>query len=471
MEVKLEKEIISDEYKQIIKYLDQYKKYILKYGHLIDITEYNSNKLIEYIKNKLHDRSFQNIWSEDLAKEFLEILRLFDNINKIKDNVKDEKNQLINTINILEINCLSNITLDLKLNNSFMGSNINIKKISSGSAQTFFLTDDGYIYSYGKNCCFGQLGHGEIKTIEKPKKIDYITKKFKDISCGYCFTFIIDEDDEIYSCGAEENGRLANGNYKKDIINRFIKIDRKNIVINKIELGSTHGCIICSKKEVYTWGCKYYNGHNENNDLYEFKKLDKFDNQLIKDISIGYGGYHTACITYSGILYTWGHNRVGQLGYKPNKYKFKNKFDDSSNYVPFPIKIEYLGNTVEKVKCGWGHTLILTNENYLYSCGRNDNCDIGIDNKIEKINLINDRNTIYVPYFTKIINELNIDIKDIFICQNINFVVSKSGKVYYFGSNKSASFEDSTLHTNKYNNEFKIKFKLLFDSNKKIFRR
>lgn len=42
---------------------------------------------------------------------------------------------------------------------------------------------------------------------------------------------------------------------------------------------------------------------------------DCFEGKVIKQISVGPGGYHTIALTVSGTVYTWGHNRVGQLGY------------------------------------------------------------------------------------------------------------------------------------------------------------
>ena len=40
----------------------------------------------------------------------------------------------------------------------------------------------------------------------------------------------------------------------------------------------------------------------------------------ISQISVGPGGYHTIALAANGTVYTWGHNRVGQLGFCNSKY-------------------------------------------------------------------------------------------------------------------------------------------------------
>lgn len=41
--------------------------------------------------------------------------------------------------------------------------------------------------------------------------------------------------------------------------------------------------------------------------------LDGFQGQPVVQVSVGPGGYHTIALCSNGSVWTWGHNRVGQV--------------------------------------------------------------------------------------------------------------------------------------------------------------
>ena len=57
-----------------------------------------------------------------------------------------------------------------------------------------------------------------------------------------------------------------------------------------------------------------YCGHGGAADVLSPTLLDAFDGAYIREVSIGSGGYHTIALTSRNEVYSWGHNRVGQLG-------------------------------------------------------------------------------------------------------------------------------------------------------------
>ena len=46
---------------------------------------------------------------------------------------------------------------------------------------------------------------------------------------------------------------------------------------------------------------------------------------LIRQVSIGSGGYHTLALTRRGDVYAWGHHRVHQLGPVDNSLLLRNE--------------------------------------------------------------------------------------------------------------------------------------------------
>lgn len=54
----------------------------------------------------------------------------------------------------------------------------------------------------------------------------------------------------------------------------------------------------------------------------------------MKQVSVGPGGYHTIALALNGLIYTWGHNRVGQLGYCNSQFIPKNV--KGAYFIPTP---------------------------------------------------------------------------------------------------------------------------------------
>ena len=54
------------------------------------------------------------------------------------------------------------------------------------------------------------------------------------------------------------------------------------------------------------------------------------------------------------LVYTWGHNRVGQLGYSNTEIVPRN--GEGAHFVPRPRRVESLSELrVARVVAGWGH--------------------------------------------------------------------------------------------------------------------
>ncbi|KAL0488313.1 E3 ubiquitin-protein ligase HERC [Acrasis kona] len=88
-------------------------------------------------------------------------------------------------------------------------------------------------------------------------------------------------------------------------------------------------------------------------------------NNKISQYSSGY--YHSMLITSSGSVFGFGLNNLGQAGFV-GTYR-----------IPFPVNIPG-GKTAKVVHAGGFHSLVITNDNLLYSTGSNLNGALGIGN-------------------------------------------------------------------------------------------
>jgi len=261
-------------------------------------------------------------------------------------------------------------------------SKIIFSKISFGGKFLVALTPDGKVYTVGSSS-FGQLGHGDKKSSDDLIQVKNLPK-IKHISAGYSYISVISTKGAIYSWGAGQDGRL--GNNSEDDICSPVRIDT-DWIAERIETGSVHSVAISKNNKLYSWGFSKYNGHNEEENTLFPKMIDSIKHILFHKISIGYGGYHTLALSYAGNLYSWGHNRVGQLGSSNANCIRNNNNDNNTFYNPVPSICEsLLGIPIFDISAGWGHSAVISVNNKIYMCGRNFRGQIGVDPKICQIN-------------------------------------------------------------------------------------
>lgn len=182
--------------------------------------------------------------------------------------------------------------------------------VECGGQHTVALTNDGRVYSWGAGS-FGQLGNNARTPRKSPELVD--VPECRRVACGYAYSCAVTLEGNIYSWGAGENGRLGTGESDDQLAPVLVTTDWKAV---NIFAGSVHTCAIAESGQMYTWGHKNYTGHGTSADVMEPRLLDRFDGKLMHSASIGPGGYHTIALSISGDVYTWGHNRVGQLGFE-----------------------------------------------------------------------------------------------------------------------------------------------------------
>ncbi|CAJ0926297.1 18317_t:CDS:2 [Entrophospora sp. SA101] len=177
------------------------------------------------------------------------------------------------------------------------------------------------------NDLYGLIGYVDING--NLYKLDDHKKKCFDVDDGninnkYNINIIdIDQfwngDEAIF---VTEDGKLWKWNIKNDnlqeILLPFSPSPPLNIIFKKISCGENHCLALTKQGEVYSWGDGRYGqlGHGDFRSLNKPKVIEFF--QGLKVTQIACGGLHSAVITDSGDLYTFGWNNLGRLGVKSN---------------------------------------------------------------------------------------------------------------------------------------------------------
>ena len=227
-----------------------------------------------------------------------------------------------------------------------------------GDEHSLFVTKDREVYSMGANS-FGQLGLGTDQGSAVPQCVQTLAQvRIVQVACGGAHSFAVSSEGTAYSWGRGDTGALGLGTTDHQSLPRLVRT-QPSILINQVSCGARHTAFIgitpdskglllmCGAGEAGQLGT----GRRER-ELIPMQALDLSD---VKQVSCGV--VHTACVTYSGSVFTMGANNLSQLGIVHKK----------QSAVPVPVKT-LEGTFVEKVACGH-HTAALTDRGELYLWG------------------------------------------------------------------------------------------------------
>ena len=363
---------------QVFSFLESFEKYLEIFGRY---SKYSRQDLI----TKMKDVKKQIEWDKDTAKRFGATIKKVKRLINTSEKIYQKNNGSNDSYSFFQIGNLSSINEENdsfgrnieQVNSNYMRFNNKVKNVVCGSYHALLLLNNGDVYSWG-NGSFGRLGIGTTCNYDYPMKVEI--SNVTHITAGFAYSGCISEN-KLYMWGATDNGRLGigveiNGEnvLGQDIYTPTI-VNCNDVHFEKVACGSTHTCAISTEKQLYTWGNWKYCGIRITNncDLFSPVKIDSVSHLIFESISIGPGGYHTMALTTSGELYTWGHNRVGQLG----KDMLRHTNDIYSFIAYIPEKVQTVDNIIE-ISAGWGHSAILTSEGKIMLCGRNTCEQLGI---------------------------------------------------------------------------------------------
>lgn len=256
------------------------------------------------------------------------------------------------------------------------------------------LDENGILYTWGMGSQ-GCLGNGKLGDIYEPTPINNSQHKatyafesgqdtkFKDIACGSYHSMALAISEVIFTWGANSRGQLGHGNTNTLMKPRKIShLEQEKVGILLIEAGDQHSAAISSSNELYTWGCgAYYRlGHGLAFDELTPKKVEVLEDVYVTHVSCG--ASHTLCITNEGFIYGWGNGMCGKLGIEEKCTK---------NYI-LPTRVgTYLGKfrrkQFQEVCAGPLHSMALTADGIIYSWGSSKNGILGLDRRNEDVYL------------------------------------------------------------------------------------
>lgn len=248
-------------------------------------------------------------------------------------------------------------------------------QFACGLGHTAAIDNSGSLWTFGSNLV-GQLGlekqpsfldslwdKNEGKTTRQtripetytPTKVESIHTEITFVGCGASHTCCVDINGDIWVFGSNEQGQLGLGNnlpqyYPKKLDFTF------NII--EISCGKAHTVCLDNDSNVWSFGCNTdgqlgmgYNGIHQISSPQKIKELENI--QKVKC-----GSFHTICLHYSGIAFSFGLNNKGQLGLE----------NTTNKYSPQPIN-NFEEKIIIDLSCSTESTEFVLNNGHVYYCG------------------------------------------------------------------------------------------------------
>ncbi|MEE6507640.1 hypothetical protein FKM82_027611 [Ascaphus truei] len=249
-------------------------------------------------------------------------------------------------------------------------SALNVVQVAGGSKSLFAVTAEGKVYACGE-ATNGRLGLGiSSGTVPIPRQItalsNYVVKKVA-VHSGGRHAMALTVDGKMFSWGEGDDGKLGHFsrmNCDKPRLIEALKTKR----IRDIACGSSHSAAITSSGELYSWGLGEYGrlGHGDNTTQLKPKMVKVLLGHRVIQVACGSRDAQTLALTDEGLVFSWGDGDFGKLG------------RGGSEGCNIPQNIERLnGQGVCQIECGAQFSLALTKSGVVWTWGKGDYFRLG----------------------------------------------------------------------------------------------
>ncbi|KAF9609779.1 hypothetical protein IFM89_018227 [Coptis chinensis] len=250
---------------------------------------------------------------------------------------------------------------------SFYHEGISVKMIAAGAEHTAAVTEDGKLYGWGWGR-YGNLGLGDRNDRLVPEEVSPINPSLHLHAVSVIHTSVGTLETKSRGQFGQSVGRSSKPHQitceeLADVMESIFPRGQKMVLV---ACGWRHTICVSSSGVIYTYGWSKYGqlGHGDFEDHLIPHQLEALRHDFISEVSGGWR--HTMAVTSDGKLYGWGWNKFGQVGAGDN-------VDHCS-----PVQ------RIVQISCGWRHTLAATERKNIFSWGRGTNGQLGDGSSIDR---------------------------------------------------------------------------------------
>ncbi|XP_010533392.1 PREDICTED: uncharacterized protein LOC104809200 isoform X1 [Tarenaya hassleriana] len=248
---------------------------------------------------------------------------------------------------------------------------LDVHHIACGVRHAALVTRQGEVFTWGEESG-GRLGYGIGKDVTGPQLIESLAVTSVDfVACGEFHTCAVTMTGEIYTWGdgTHNAGLLGHGTGVSHWIPKRISGPLEGLQVASVTCGPWHTALITSSGQLFTFGDGTFGvlGHGDRETVFYPREVESLSG--LRTISVACGVWHTAAVVEvivtqssscvsSGKLFTWGDGDKNRLGHGDKEARLK----------PTCISalIDY---NFHKVACGHSLTVALTTSGNVFTMG------------------------------------------------------------------------------------------------------
>lgn len=248
---------------------------------------------------------------------------------------------------------------------------LDVHYIACGVKHAALVTRQGEVFSWGEESG-GRLGHGVGKDVTQPRLVESLTFAGVDfVACGEFHTCAVTMAGELYTWGDGTHyaGLLGHGTDVSHWIPKRISGPLEGLQVAIVTCGPWHTALITSTGQLFTFGDGTFGvlGHGNRENVSYPREVDSLSG--LRTIAVACGVWHTAAVVEviatqssasfsSGKLFTWGDGDKNRLGHGDKEARLKP--------TCVPALIDY---NFHKIACGHSLTVGLTTSGRVFTMG------------------------------------------------------------------------------------------------------
>ncbi|KAJ1388453.1 Zinc finger, FYVE/PHD-type [Sesbania bispinosa] len=248
---------------------------------------------------------------------------------------------------------------------------LDVLQIACGVKHAALVTRQGEIFTWGEESG-GRLGHGVGKNVVQPRLVEALASTTVDfVACGEFHTCAVTMAGELYTWGdgTHNAGLLGHGTDVSHWIPKRIAGPLEGLQVALVTCGPWHTALITSTGQLFTFGDGTFGvlGHGDRENVSYPREVESLSG--LRTIAVACGVWHTAAVVEvivtqssasvsSGKLFTWGDGDKNRLGHGDKEARLE------PTCVPSLIDYNF-----HRIACGHSLTVGLTTSGHVFTMG------------------------------------------------------------------------------------------------------
>ena len=239
---------------------------------------------------------------------------------------------------------------------------VTVCEVAAGTMHTLMLGVDGRVWSCGVGN-FGALGHGDQADHASPRKIEALSDvSIEQIAACEHQSYALSTDGRLYSFGWGADGRLGHGDCTTQLEPKRL-IALRNTCVRQVSAGALHALAVDEVGKMYSWGC-WANGRLGLGESVMENQLSPVwvPIQLplgVRVAQVSAGGTHSLAVATDSTIWSFGNGGHGQLGHG----------DKMDRLEPTLVEALGLAGPVRYAQAGCAHSIVHTEAHDIFTFG------------------------------------------------------------------------------------------------------